>query len=114
MGTTGRCGWRSMMQLGIFARTFTRSTLEETFDAVVAHELHCVQFNMACIELPTLPDYIESNVITRIHKEATSSQSSSAALSGTYNMIHPDPQQRQAGLRRLHLLAPVCNPMGAS
>src|SRR5256885_1183532 len=114
MGTTGRRGRRSMMQLGIFARTFPRPTLEETFDAVVAHKLHCVQFNMACVALPTLPDYIESDVITRIHKEATSRQISIAAVSGTYNMIHPDPKQRQKGLRRLRVLASACKLMGTS
>ena len=102
------------MQLGIFARTFPRPTLEETFDAVVAHELHCVQFNMACVGLPSLPDYIVSDVITRIYEEATSRQISIAAVSGTYNMIHPDPEQRQAGLRRLHVLATACKHMGTS
>jgi sugar phosphate isomerase/epimerase len=102
------------MQLGIFARTFTRPTLAETFDAVVAHELHCVQFNMACVGLPSLPDYIESDVITRIHREATSRQISIAAISGTYNMIHPDPKQRQAGLLRLRVLASACKHMGTA
>jgi sugar phosphate isomerase/epimerase len=102
------------MQLGIFARTFPRPTLGETFDAVVAHELHCVQFNMACVGLPSLPDHIENDVIARIHKEATSRQISIAAVSGTYNMIHPDPKQRQAGLRRLRVLASACKGMGTS
>ncbi len=102
------------MQLGIFARTFPRPTLEETFDAVIAHELHCVQFNMACVGLPTLPDYIESDVITRIHMEATSRQISIAAVSGTYNMIHPNPKQRQAGLVRLRVLVTACKRMGTS
>ena len=102
------------MQLGIFARTFPRPTLEETFDAVVAHELHCVQFNMACVGLPSLPDHIENDVITYIHKEATSRQISIAAVSGTYNMIHPDPKQRQKGLRRLRVLASTCKYMGTS
>ena len=100
------------MQLGIFARTFPRPTLAETFDAVVAHKLHCVQFNMACVGLPSLPDHIESDVITYIHKEATSRQIRIAAVSGTYNMIHPDPKQRQAGLRRLRVLASACKYMG--
>jgi sugar phosphate isomerase/epimerase len=102
------------MQLGIFARTFPRPTLEETFDAVVAHELHCVQFNMACVGLPSLPDHIENGVIAHIRMEATSRQISIAAISGTYNMIHPDPKQRQKGLRRLRVLASTCKNMGTS
>lgn len=58
------------MQLGIFARTFPRPTLEETFDAVIAHELHCVQFNMSCVGLTSLPDHIENDLIARIRVEA--------------------------------------------
>ncbi len=54
----GRQWWR-VMQIGIFARTFDRMTLEETLDAVKAHSLDCVQFNMACAGLPSLPDRIE-------------------------------------------------------
>lgn len=102
------------MQLGIFARTFTRPTLEAIFDAIVAHDLHCVQFNMACVGLPSLPDHIENNIIDRIRMEATSRGITIAAVSGTYNMIHPDPVQRQAGLQRLRVLASVCKHMGTS
>ena len=102
------------MQLGIFARTFTRPTLEAIFDAVVEHDLYCVQFNMACVGLPSLPDHIENNVIARIRTEATSRGITIAAVSGTYNMIHPDIEQRQAGLRRLRVLASACKHMGTS
>src|SRR5437764_15402612 len=99
MGTTGGYSRRSIMQLGIFARTFTRPTLAEICNAMVAHGLHCMQFNMACVGLPSLPDHIENDVIAGICSEATSRGINIAAVSGTYNMIHPDPQQRQAGLR---------------
>jgi sugar phosphate isomerase/epimerase len=102
------------MQLGIFARTFPRSTLAETFDAVVAHELHCVQFNMACAGLPSLPNHIDKDVIVHIRMEAASRKINIAAVSGTYNMIHPDPMQRQAGLLRLRVLASACKSMGTS
>ena len=102
------------MQLGIFARTFHRPTLEETFDAVAEHGLYCVQFNMACVGLPTLPDHVDKDVINRIRMEAASRKISIAAVSGTYNMIHPDPRQRQAGLHRLHVLASACKQMGTS
>lgn len=102
------------MQLGIFARTFPRPTLEETFDAVVAHELSCVQFNMTCAGLSSLPDHIENDVIDRIHQASATRKIGIAAVSGTYNMIHPDPEQRQVGLRRLRVLASVCKGMGTS
>jgi sugar phosphate isomerase/epimerase len=102
------------MQLGIFARTFPRPTLEETFDCVVEHGLHCVQFNMAYADLPSLPDYIESKVVDRIRQASATREIDIAAVSGTYNMIHPDPEQCQMGLRRLRMLASACKGMGTS
>jgi sugar phosphate isomerase/epimerase len=103
-----------MIQPGIFARTFTRPTLEALFDAIVAYDLHYVQFNMACVGLSSLPDHIENDISARIHTGATSRGVNIAAVSGTYNMIHPDPEQRQAGLRRLRVLASACKHMGTS
>src|SRR5262249_50807603 len=37
-----------------------------------------------------------------------------AAVSGTFNMIHPDSQERQDGLSRLRVLALACRAMGTS
>jgi sugar phosphate isomerase/epimerase len=99
------------MQLGIFARTFPRPTLEETFNAVVEHGLRCVQFNMACTGLSSFPDHVECDVVDRIRQAAATREISIAAVSGTYNMIHPDRQQRQVGLQRLRVLASACKGM---
>lgn len=100
------------MQPGIFARTFSRPTVEKAFDAVIEHGLSCVQFNMACAGLPSLPDQIETDLATRISEAAKSRGISLAAVSGTYNMIHPDIQIRALGLRRLRVLASTCHKMG--
>jgi sugar phosphate isomerase/epimerase len=35
-------------------------------------------------------------------------------LQGTFNMSHPDPERRRAGLRRLRVLAEACPPLGTS
>jgi sugar phosphate isomerase/epimerase len=102
------------MQLGIFARTFPRPTLEETFNAAVEHGLRCVQFNMACAGLSPFPDRIESDVVDRIRKAAATREINIAAVSGTYNMIHPDREQRQVGLQRLRVLVSACKGMGTS
>ena len=100
------------MRLGIFARTFSRPTVEGVFDAVREHQLDCVQFNMACAGLPTLPDDIAPSLAIRIHEASMSRGTEIAAVSGTYNMAHPDPEARQAGLRRLRTLASACHGMG--
>ena len=100
------------MQLGIFAKTFVRPTLEAVLDAVVSHGLSCVQFNFACAGLPSLPETIETRVIEHIRSELVARKISVAAASGTFNMIHPDPHARQDGLRRLPLLAKACQQIG--
>src|SRR5947209_3195135 len=102
------------MRLGIFARTFSRPALEGVFDAVREHQLDCVQFNLTCAELPTLPDAIAPSLTTRIRKASMSRGIEIVAVSGTYNMIHPDLKVRQAGLRRLRTLASACHEMGTS
>ena len=100
------------MQIGIFAKTFARPTLEATLDAVAAHGLRSVQFNLSCAGLPTLPDEIEDAAIEHIRREMEARSLQMAAISGTYNMIHPDPLERAAGLRRLRVLAGACQGLG--
>ena len=100
------------MKLGIFAKTFERPTVEEVLEAVRAHNLACVQFNMLCAGLPSMPDTIEPAVIARIQSAAQSAGVELAAMSGTYNMIHPDPHKREQGLRSLRVLAGACRELG--
>src|SRR5437879_4098306 len=114
MGDIGRGDRRHVMRLGIFARTFARPQLEEVFDAVKEHQLDCVQFNLSCAGLPTLPDTLAPSLAIRIHEASMSRSIEIAAVSGTYNMIHPDRKMRQAGLRRLRTLASACHAMGTS
>jgi len=89
------------MQLGIFTKTFARPTLADVLDAVQQHGLHYVQFNMACVGLPAMPDQIDSDVCDQIRKEMAVRNITMAAISGTFNMIHPDIRERQRGLQRL-------------
>ncbi len=100
------------MRLGIFAKTFVRPTLEETLDAVKAHGLDCVQFNMSCAGLPTLPERIDAELCDRIRMALADRHITMAAVSGTFNMIHPDRQERRDGMRRLQVLAQACPRMG--
>jgi len=102
------------MQIGIFAKIFPRSTLEDTLDAVIQHDLHCIQFNMTCVGLPSMPEAIDSKGIAQIEAEMKSRKVTMAAVSGTFNMAHPDPQIRRDGLRRLGVLSRACKAMGTS
>jgi sugar phosphate isomerase/epimerase len=102
------------MHLGIFAKTFVRPSVEEVFDAVARLRLHCVQFNFACAGRPSLPDQIEPALAKRIRKAAEERRIAIAAVSGTFNMIHPDAKQRRDGLRKLGIIAAACEPLGGS
>lgn len=102
------------MQLGIFARTFVRPTLAAVLDAVQSHGLNCIHFNMACAGLESMPDRIAPELCDRIRREMAARNLAIASVSGTFNMIHPDPAERQRGLRRLAVLAAACRRMGTS
>ena len=102
------------MNVGIFAKTFVRPSLEATLDAVRAHDLDCVQFNLACAGLPTLPDQVDQTVIDRIRAAADARGIQLAAISGTFNMCHPERAERAKNLVRLRVLAGACRPLGVS
>ena len=101
------------MQLGIFAKTFARPTIEQTIDAVAEHGLECIQFNMTCAGLASMPEAIDPLICDRIRQAVAQRGITMSAVSGTYNMAHPDPVQRDQGLRRLNVLAQSCRRLGA-
>jgi sugar phosphate isomerase/epimerase len=101
-----------MRELGVFARTYARPKLEAVLDAVVADGFTSVQWNMSCAGLPSMPEEIELDLVRRIRDAAAARGIRIAALSGTFNMIHPDPGVRADGLHRLATLAAACAPLG--
>ncbi len=54
-GRAGRDEGCRRMRLGIFAKTFARPGLPEILAAVKSQGLDCVQFNLACVGLETVP-----------------------------------------------------------
>jgi sugar phosphate isomerase/epimerase len=102
------------MRLGIFAKTFPRPTLGATLEAVRACDLDCVQFNMACAGLSSLPERIADDIADTVRRETAARGITVAAVSGTFNMAHPDPARRRGGLARLRVLAAACRRMGTS
>ena len=100
------------MRIGIFAKTFVRPTLAETLDAVAQHGIHDVQFNLVCAGVPSMPDQVEPALAATIRRELAAHNIDMAAVSGTFNIIHPDLEQRRAGMRRLRVLAAACHDLG--
>lgn len=100
------------MQLGIFAKTFGGTDPQEVFAAVARAGFSSVQYNMACSGLASMPDAIPAEVAHDVARAARFQDIGIAAVSGTYNMIHPDNAVRVKGLARLEVLAARCHDMG--
>ena len=93
------------MQIGIFTKIFPRPSLELALDAVLATGLRCVQFNMESVGLPPMPDEVPARLAENIRVEVTARGLAIASVQGTFNMSHPDPEHRRAGLHRLRGIA---------
>jgi sugar phosphate isomerase/epimerase len=100
------------MQIGIFEKVFYRPTLDATLDAVREHGLAAVQFDLASAGLPSMPDWIEPEQAARIRNALVARGITMAAISGTFNIIHPDEAVRRDGMRRLRVLAAACPLLG--
>ena len=61
-----------------------------------------------------MPEEIPTSLDERIRVELGERNLTMAAVSGTFNMIHPNPRKRRDGLRRLGVLAGVCGQLGTS
>ena len=96
------------MELGIFLKTFS-GPLPAALLAVQAAGLHRTQFNFACAGLPSMPDAVDEPTRTAITTSFRQTPVAIEAVSGTFNMVHPDPAERRAGLRRLGVIAQQCN-----
>jgi sugar phosphate isomerase/epimerase len=100
------------MQLGIFAKTFATTGALPTLEAVRRAGYATAQFNLACLGLPSMPDAVPPGAPGEIAAASARTGVTIAAVSGTWNMIHPDRAVRAKGLRRLAVLAAACRPMG--
>ncbi len=102
------------MRLGIFAKTFSRPSLEDVLDAVAGYGLHETQFNMSVAGLSSMPKEIDPALAHRVREAAAGRNVTLAAVSGTFNMAHPDEGVRRDGLRRLDAIAGACERLGTS
>jgi sugar phosphate isomerase/epimerase len=95
------------MKLGIFAKTFSRPTIEEVFQSIAGYGIYSVQFNLSCAGLEPLPKNMPSELAQRIAGSAEQATVELSAISGTFNMAHPDPVNRRGNLMRFEVLCEV-------
>ncbi len=89
-----------MVTLGTFSKMFARPTLGETLDAVRSLGIEHVQLN-------TVPS-------GDIRREFESRRMTLAILSATFNIIHPDLENRRAGVERVTQLAKSAKGLGTT
>ncbi|NJM84621.1 MAG: sugar phosphate isomerase/epimerase [Tabrizicola sp.] len=100
------------MRLGIFAKTFAGDDPLTVLRAAKAAGYAAVQYNLACSGLPPMPDALTGAESAAVAEASAATDVAIAAVSGTYNMIHPDPAVRATGLRRLAVLIDHAAAMG--
>jgi sugar phosphate isomerase/epimerase len=102
------------MRLGIFAKTFPGSDPASVLAQVKAAGFATAQYNMACSGLPPMPDQIAPAISAAVAEASRHTGIRLCAVSGTYNMAHPDPAIRARGLRQLEVIASACAAMDTS
>ena len=102
------------MKIGIMGGTIVRDSLSETLDAVVDYGFSCMQFNLGSVGLPALPDQIETELCNHVREEFEAHSISMSAISGEFNMSHPDEKHRADRLQGLRMLASACKKLGTS
>jgi sugar phosphate isomerase/epimerase len=98
-----------MALLGLLSPEFPSDSLSANLDAIAATGAASVQFDLVSAVAHTFPTELSEATIETIKAGFSERQLTLAALSGTYNMIDPDPQARELGaegLNRVIALAP--------
>ena len=101
------------MRIGGFTRIFDRPSFEEVLDAAAGHGLEALQLNLESAGLPPMPDRLDPDLCRRVRDQAAARGLTLAAVSGTFNIIHPDLEERARNFRSLRALAAACPALGA-
>ena len=103
-----------MIKIGVMDGTIIRPTREGVLDALLAHGVTHMQVNLGQLDLPGVAESLAPDRCDRIRAAFETRQTAIAAISGHFNMIHPDVETRQAGVDGLRLLAARCERLGTS
>lgn len=101
------------MYSAIFSRTYPMETITEVLDAVSADGFAGIQANLSSAGLASLPDELPSGIGMDVGTAARAHGIRIVALSGTYNMAHPDAAARQASRVGFRNVVRAAKEMGA-
>lgn len=102
------------MRAGIFAKTFAGTTPDVVLAAARDAGYASVQYNFACSGLGALPEAIPGAAVAAIREASERTGVAIAAISATYNMIHPDIAMREAGRRSFAAIAAAAHAAGST
>jgi sugar phosphate isomerase/epimerase len=102
------------MKLGIFAKTFEGTRPEQVLPQAAAAGYDAVQYNMACSGIGSLPIEVSEAIADAVASAASDAGVSIAAVSATYNMIHPDLTAREKGRAAFSAIASKAQRMGTN
>jgi len=100
------------MNLGIFAKTFAGNTPLAVLSQARSAGYESVQYNMACSGLSSLPLEIGEEIAEAVQAASAETGVEIAAVSATYNMVHPDLAEREKGRRSFAAIAAAAGRMG--
>jgi sugar phosphate isomerase/epimerase len=101
------------MYTAIFSRTYGMKNVAEVIAAAAIDGYEGIQANLSSAGLASLPDTVPPGVAVQFCQEARTRGIRLAALSGTYNMAHPDANVRKASRVGFHNIVSAAREMGA-
>jgi sugar phosphate isomerase/epimerase len=101
------------MYTAIFSRTYAMKGVREVIGAAAVDGYEGIQANLSSAGLASLPDTVPPGVALQFCQEAQARGIRLAALSGTYNMAHPDARVRKASRVGFQNVVSAAREMGA-
>jgi sugar phosphate isomerase/epimerase len=101
------------MYAAIFSRTYAMKNVAEAICAAAMDGYEGIQANLSSAGLASLPDTVPPGVAVQFGQEARARGIRLAALSGTYNMAHPDAKVREASRVGFQNVVSAAREMGA-
>ena len=102
------------MQVGVMSGTFSRPTLGEALDAILAHDIRHLQFNWSTAR-PKGPLMEQIDAICPvIRSEVEKRGMVVAAVPQNINMVDADPEKRRHGIERLSTVLRAAKSVGTS
>lgn len=101
------------MHAAVFAKTYPAPGIDAPFASAARDGYAGVQYNLVCAGLKSLPEVLPAGLPESVAAAASSRGISIDALSGTYNMAHPDADVRRSSRTGFTNVVAAAKAMGA-